>query len=181
MGQEIPSRRFSDEDFAEFGRRLEAETRLLARWFEEGVFARRGSQVGMELEACLLQPSGDPAPDNQRFMQGLDEPLVVPELATFNLELNSRVRALQGNVFARMALELTALWSHCNRRAAEMDLRMGMIGILPTLQQSALSLASMSPLNRYRALNEQIFRLRGGQPVQLDIDGREALHLPMMT
>jgi gamma-glutamyl:cysteine ligase YbdK (ATP-grasp superfamily) len=177
MGQEIPSRRFSDEDFAEFGRRLEAETRLLAQWFEEGAFEQRGNLAGMELEACLMQPNGDPAPDNQRFMKGLEEPLVVPELATFNLELNSRVRPLKGNVFARMALELTALWTRCNRRATELDLRMGMIGILPTLEQAALSLRSMSPLNRYRALNEQIFRLRRGEPVQLDIDGRESLHL----
>jgi gamma-glutamyl:cysteine ligase YbdK (ATP-grasp superfamily) len=177
MGQEISSRRFSDEDFAEFRRRLEAETQLLAQWFEQGVFRPRGNQAGMELEACLLQQSGDPAPDNQRFMQGLEEPLVVPELATFNLELNSRVRALQGNVFARMALELTALWARCNRRAAELDLRMGMIGILPTLAQSSLSLGCMSPLNRYRALNEQIFRLRNGQPVRLKIDGRESLNL----
>ena len=177
MGQEIPSRRFSDEDFAEFGRRLEAETRVLARWFEEGVFERRGNLAGLELEACLLHPNGDPAPDNQRFMEGLDEPLVVPELATFNLELNSRVRALEGNVFARMALELTALWSRCNRRAAELDCRMGMIGILPTLQQSDLSLGNMSPLNRYRALNEQIFRLRRGEPIRLEMDGRESLRL----
>ena len=177
MGQEIPSRRFSDEDFAEFGRRLEAETRVLAQWFEEGAFERRGNLAGLELEACLLQPNGDPAPDNQRFMEGLDEPLVVPELATFNLELNSRVRTLQGNVFARMALELTALWSRCNRRAAELDRRMGMIGVLPTIKQADLSLVNMSPLNRYRALNEQIFRLRKGEPIRLQIDGRESLHL----
>ncbi|MEJ2460805.1 MAG: glutamate--cysteine ligase [Candidatus Thiodiazotropha sp.] len=177
MGQEISSSRFTEADFAEFVRRLEDETRLLSQWFEEGRFSHRESLAGMELEACLLQENGDPAPENQVFMEGFDEPLVVPELATFNLELNSRARPLQGDVFARMARELEALWGKCNLRAGELGLRMGMIGVLPTLQQSALSLSNMSPLNRYRALNEQIFRLRNGQPVRLDIEGREALHL----
>jgi gamma-glutamyl:cysteine ligase YbdK (ATP-grasp superfamily) len=177
MGQEIPSSRFTDEDFAEFSRRLEAETRLLAQWFEAGAFPRCETLAGMELEACLLTGSGDPAAENQRFMEGFDDPLVVPELATFNLELNSQVRPLRGDVFSRMARELAALWGRCNRRAHELDLQIAMIGVLPTLQQSALSLANMSPLNRYRALNEQIFRLRNGSPIHLDIEGRETLHL----
>ncbi len=177
MGQEIPSSQFTEEDFAEFTRRLEAETELLAQWFEEGIFSRQGSRCGMELEACLLFDNGDPAPRNQLFMEQFDEPLVVPELATFNLELNSRVRPLQGDVFRHMARELTDLWGRCNQRADSLDLRMGMIGVLPTLQQSSLSLANMSPLNRYRALNKQIFRLRNGQSVRLHIEGRESLHL----
>ncbi len=177
MGQEIPSSRFSDEDFAEFARRLESETRLLAEWFDNGVFRGREARGGAELEACLLYRDGDPAPENQAFMQSFDDPLVVPELATFNLELNTHARPLRGDVFSRMADELKASWGRCNRRAGELGLRMGMIGVLPTLRQSTLTLANMSPLNRYRALNEQIFRLRKGQPIRLDIEGREALHL----
>jgi gamma-glutamyl:cysteine ligase YbdK (ATP-grasp superfamily) len=177
MGQEIPSSRFSDEDFAEFARRLKIETQLLAHWFEEGVFSAAENLGGMELEACLLYDNGAPAPGNQRFMEQFDEPLVVPELATFNLELNSQVHVLRDDVFSRMAQELGALWGRCNQRARELQMWMGMIGVLPTLQQSALSLSNMSPLNRYRALNEQIFRLRNGQSIQLDIEGRESLHL----
>jgi gamma-glutamyl:cysteine ligase YbdK (ATP-grasp superfamily) len=177
MGQEIASSRFCDEDFAEFGRRLEAETRLLAQWFEEGNFATCENLGGTELEACLLDSRGDPAPENQAFIEGFDEPLVVPELATFNLELNSQARSLKGDVFSRMAREFTLLWGHCKHRASDLGLHMGMIGVLPTLRQEALSLGNMSPLNRYRALNEQIFRLRNGVPIRLDIEGRETLHL----
>jgi gamma-glutamyl:cysteine ligase YbdK (ATP-grasp superfamily) len=177
MGQEIPSSRFGDEDFAEFRRRLETETLLLSRWFDEGLFESRETIGGLELEACLLDRAGDPAPQNQALLEGFDDPLVVPELATFNLEFNTHARPLQGDVFSRMAGELSRLWDRCNRRAFGLDLRLGMIGILPTLQPQALTLSNMSPLNRYRALNEQIFRLRNGQPISLSIDGRESLRL----
>jgi gamma-glutamyl:cysteine ligase YbdK (ATP-grasp superfamily) len=177
MGQEIPSSRFNDEDFAEFRHRLEEETRLLSSWFDEGRFERRDVLGGLELEACLLDAAGDPAPHNQCLLEGFNDPLVVPELATFNLEFNSLARPLHGDVFSRMAGELEQLWGRCNARASGLNLRLGMIGILPTLQQRALTLANMSPLNRYRALNEQIFRLRNGQPISVAIDGRESLHM----
>lgn len=177
MGQEIPARRFDAEDFVEFRRRLEAETRLLTEWFAAGYFPDREALGGFELEACLLDASGAPAPRNQELLEGMNESLAVPELATFNVELNSRAYPLRGDVFKQMAAELTGLWRRCERRAAELRLRLGMIGTLPTLEQYALSLANMSPLNRYRALNEQIFLLRDGRPITLDIEGREALHL----
>ncbi|MCU7841253.1 MAG: glutamate--cysteine ligase [Candidatus Thiodiazotropha sp. (ex Lucinoma annulata)] len=177
MGQEIDSREFTTEDFDEFLRRLKAETQLLADWFKEGVFVSGEAIGGLELEACLLDQKADPAPLNQALLEGLDESLVVPELATFNVEINSTARPLQGDVFEKMASELQCVWDKCNRLAEPLGARMGMIGILPTLQQHDLSLQNMSPLNRYQALNDQVFRLRQGKPLELHIDGRESLDL----
>jgi len=37
--------------------------------------------------------------------------------------------------------------------------------------------ASMTPRARYRALNEQVMRLRHGRPLRLDIEGVDTLHL----
>ena len=177
MGQEITSSQFGPEDFAAFKARLEAETRLLEQWFLDGVFADGPTKGGFELECCLLDRQGDPAPVNQTCIEHLNNSLVVPELATFNLEMNSTALPLEGRVFSRMAAELNRLWTDCNRVAAQMDARLGMFGILPTLRQKHLTLANMSPLNRYRALNEQVFKLRQGKPVVLDIEGRQPLHL----
>lgn len=177
MGQEIASSQFGPEDFAEFKARLEAETRLLEQWFEDGLFAVGHNVGGFELECCLLDGGGNPAPLNQQFLERFDNPLVVPELATFNLEINSTARSLEGAVFGRMAHELSGLWEQCNLAAGGMQAQLGMVGILPTLKPHHLTLANMSPLNRYRALNEQVFRLRQGMPVELEIDGRVPLRM----
>ncbi|MGD8911419.1 MAG: glutamate--cysteine ligase [Candidatus Thiodiazotropha sp.] len=177
MGQEIDSREFSAHDFAEFQRRLKQETRLLAEWFDAGIFASDGSVGGFELEACLLDQKAGPAPLNQPLLEKLDEPLVVPELATFNVEINSTARQLQGDVFERMAEELQRVWDKCNYLAQPLGVRMAMVGIMPSLQQQALALRNMSPLNRYRALNEQIFKLRHHKPLSIHIEGRELLDL----
>ncbi len=177
MGQEIETSEFSADDFKEFQKRLARETRLLAEWFEEGVFASEGSIGGFELEACLLDRNANPAPLNQSLFEKLDEELVVPELATFNVEINSTARPLQGCVFERMAEELQQIWDKCNRQAQLLGARMGMIGIIPSLRQQALSLHNMSPLNRYQALNEQVFKLRDGKPLAIHIEGKETLDL----
>jgi gamma-glutamyl:cysteine ligase YbdK (ATP-grasp superfamily) len=177
MGQEIDSSEFSADDFAEFQYRLERETTLLAEWFDGGVFACDGPVGGFELEACLINYRGEPAPLNQALLEKLEEPLVVPELATFNVEINSTARPLRGNVFDDMAEELQRVWDRSNRLAKPLGARMGMIGIMPTLEQRVLSLQNMSPLNRYRALNEQVFKLRHDRPLSIHIRGREFLDL----
>jgi hypothetical protein len=49
------------------------------------------------------------------------------------------------------------------------------IGILPTLRDTHLNLRFMSPLKRYRALNEQVLRSRNWRPLSLNIVGKQRL------
>jgi gamma-glutamyl:cysteine ligase YbdK (ATP-grasp superfamily) len=177
MGQEIELARFGRAEFAAFEEHLRQETELLQRWFEEGAFSNRTGRGGFELEAWLVDRDGYPAGINQTYLQRLDNPLVVAELATFNVELNSTPLKLQGDALSRMAQELEATWVNCNRVAEELGARLAMVGILPTVSERQLNLAHMSPLRRYRALNEQILRLRAGCPIELDIRGVDRLRL----
>lgn len=177
MGQEIKSAHFRDEDFTEFRHRLAVETELLARWLEEGVFADTGGVGGYELEAWLVDGQGYPAPVNAEFLERLDSPLVVPELARFNVEINESPHRLEGAVLSRMHAELKAGWERCQAVAGTMGARLAAVGILPTVRRADLNLGNMSDLKRYRALNEQIFRLRHGAPIHLAIEGPDPLDL----
>lgn len=175
MGQEIKTTRFDQQDFAEFAQRLRLETDLLRLWFTQRRFSEECCIGGFELEACLVDAEGLPAPINARFLEALRNPLVVPELAAFNVELNTEPRKLVGPVLSRMHDDLQSIWDEGNATAARLGAELVMIGILPTLPQSALCLANMSAMKRYTALNEQIFRLRRGNPVQLQIAGSDKL------
>jgi hypothetical protein len=177
VGQEIEDSRFGKRDFRAFEERLRAETDLLGTWFRDGAFSTEARRGGFELEAWLVDPKGRPAGINQTYLERLRDPLVVAELATFNVELNSTPVVLEGTALSRMARELEATWAGCERVAAELGARMAMIGILPTVRPEHLTLAHMSPLRRYRALNEQILRLRAGCPIELRIRGRDQLEV----
>ena len=47
-----------------------------------------GFVIGFELEAWLVDHGLLPAPINEAYLGALDDPLVVPELSRFNVELN---------------------------------------------------------------------------------------------
>jgi hypothetical protein len=177
MGQEIASSQFKKRDFAEFGVRLRAETELLGKWFSEGRVFIEGDVGGFELEAWLVDNEYLPAPINEAYLEQLSSPLVVPELATFNVELNTPEQALHGAVLEHMHLALAQIWDECQRGAAPFNARLVMIGVLPTVNQRDLNLERMSRRVRYRALNEQVLRLRNGHPLALDIEGRERLRM----
>ncbi|HED15264.1 MAG TPA: glutamate--cysteine ligase [Gammaproteobacteria bacterium] len=175
MGQEIRNTEFSERDFVEFRSALVRETRLLKRWFDDRHLSQRSGVAGFELEAWLIDQSGQPAPVNTDFLSHLDSEWVSPELSLFNVELNVRPAALHGDVFSRLYDDLQRNWLHCRSIAEQMEIDLVMTGILPSVQESQLVLANMSRMKRYRALNEQVFRHRNGRPLQLDIVGREHL------
>ncbi|MGD8711623.1 MAG: glutamate-cysteine ligase family protein [Thiohalophilus sp.] len=177
MGEEIQSSQFDAEDYAQFEQRLKQETALLKSWLQEGRMSSSKAQGGFELEAWLIDDQLQPAPINQTFLKRLNSDLASPELASFNFEVNSTPRYLEGNVFTAMHEELKQTWHHCCETAETLDAGVIMIGILPTVENESLNLANMSGMQRYRALNREVLRMRKGKPLVFDINGEEHLRV----
>ena len=177
MGQEIQRIHFDQEDFARFERRLADETELLGEWLRSDRFSAAGFVGGFELEGWLIDRHFFPAPINEAYLERLSSPLVVPELSKFNVELNGTPQPLSGNALSLLERELAETWRHCLRVAHDLESTLILIGILPTVRQSDLSLANISPLNRFHALNAEILKRRDGQPLRLRIAGAERLDL----
>ena len=175
MGQEIDKAEFDATDFEQFQRRLEDEMNLLRELFDCHGFESKHEVAGYELEAWLVDESIQPAPINQAFISRLSNPLVVHELSRFNVELNSRPHKLTGRALSLMHTDLSGLWQSCSETAATLNSRLAMMGTLPVLDDSHLTMANMSEVKRYRALNEQVLKLRRGIPIKLDIRGRNHL------
>lgn len=177
MGEEIQNSQFDEQDYARFEQRLKQETELLKSWAGEDKLASTAPKGGFELEAWLIDDQLEPAPINQAFLERLDTELASPELASFNFEVNSTPRDLDDHVFTAMHNELTRTWRHCRKTAAALDAGVIMIGILPTVKNDSLTLANMSSMQRYRALNREVLRMRRGKPLVFDINGEEHLRV----
>jgi gamma-glutamyl:cysteine ligase YbdK (ATP-grasp superfamily) len=175
MGEEIATHSFSRADFDRYHARLVRETTLLGEWIGHGRFPPCRPVGGYEVETCLIDAHGRPAPVNEAFLARVAREDIVPELARFNVEINTPPRLLEGTALGQMEENLRHTWAHCNAIAQEIGAEMLMIGILPTLAEGDLTLANMSRQERYRALNEQVFRLRHGRPITLDIEGTDHL------
>jgi len=175
MGDEIAKSGFRPEDFAGFSRRLAQETQIAREMFEAGAFASGNYRLGFEVEAWIVDHNCFPAPINQSLLAALNNPLAVPEFSRFNIELNSEPLPLDAEAFDRAEAALSQLWRDCNAVAHGLDANLVMIGTLPTIREEDLSLANLTPLNRFRTLNEELVRRRRGRPVRVDISGGDRL------
>ena len=175
MGDEIQKYTFTAEEYQEYYKHLQQETDELKHWFENGAFATDSAMCGIEQEAWIVNHSFYPAPENQFLLDQEQSELLSPELAKFNIELNVTPQKLAGNGLSKMQQELTSLWKKCETTLEQKQLRMEMIGILPTIRDKELVTANMSQMNRYQALNEQVLIGRKGKPLRLDIVGTEHL------
>lgn len=177
MGQDVSSSRFTRQDFRAFERQLQQETEELQQWFLDRAFVADGLTAGFEMEAWLIDHDQRPAPVNEAFFSRSNNPMIVPELAQFNIEFNVEPQSLRGLALTKLRDEIDTTTRLCRHIAGEMDIDVLMMGILPTLTETDLTLANMSQTERFRALNEQVLRQRKGQPLNLTIQGAEHLRV----
>ncbi|MCW8932990.1 MAG: glutamate-cysteine ligase family protein [Gammaproteobacteria bacterium] len=189
MGQEITHSHFKKSDFDHYRSKLDAELAWVEKWFDkrtqeknkDSLHNENQSQlmVGFEMEICLIDQNGEPANCNAAFLEHLKDTSIVSqvslELAQFNLELNSLVFRLTNKALSNLEQELERLWSLCNAVAEKINCKLLMVGTLPSLREEHLKLESISPMTRYKALNEQVLRSRKGRAIELNIQGSETL------
>ena len=177
MGEEIKYSRFIKSDYLQFTSHLKEETALLKSWFDNDKLSAADLMAGYELEAWLINKTGHPAAINEAFLKQANNDLLSPELAKFNIELNVEPEGLSNKVLSIFEQKLDKLWQQCASVAQSLDSNILGIGILPTLQDSDLTVDNISLLDRYKALNEQVLRHRNGVEIELKINGEEHLHV----
>ncbi len=175
MGEEIEYSHFRQHDYARFRKHLTDETAILRDWFTRRQLSSREPVAGYELEAWLIDNRQQPCPHNEAFLKQARNPLLSPELAKFNVELNVPPQTLGGSVLSDFNHSLLQLWAQCEQHAEQLGCNILGIGILPTLKNEDLTLDNISTLDRYRALNEQVLRLRKGRAIALNIVGNQHL------
>ncbi len=176
MGQEISQSHFDAVDFDRFHRKLTSETQLLSEWFQSQALTPTKLIAGLEIEAWLIDKNMRPAPINEHYLATIDEPLASAELAKFNIELNTHPLAIEDTMLSQLHQQLQDTWHNAASHAEALRSSLIMIGILPTLLPTDLTIKNMSDLNRYRALNEQILATQD-YGIHLNITGEEHLDL----
>ncbi len=176
MGQEIHTTAYQEADYRRFYEHLSAETELLSQFIKCKVCSEVPPVAGFEIEAWLLFDDMRAAPLNEAYLKSFNNPMAGPELAKFNVELNTPPMSLTGDAFSQLHTNLGRTWKAAEMHAGHMDLNLMMIGTLPTLEQRDLNLGNMSNMNRYRMLNRRLLESRG-KPILLDICGREHLRV----
>ncbi len=162
MGEQHQARGADDQELRAFVRSLMRDVHALETMLERGMIESGVRRVGAEQEMFLVDRACRPAPLALRVMERLNHPQFTTELAQFNLEANLTPCAFGGDCLSRMEQELELLLGKAVEAASACGGAVVLTGILPTLQQQDLGLDSMTPVPRYRTLNDAMCKLRGG-------------------
>jgi hypothetical protein len=174
MGREIQPIKITGEDRRTYRAKLARSLDVFARMLRENLFESDPCLVGQEIELNLVDDDGAPSMRNGDVLAEIADPAWATEVGQFNLEINVPPRELTGDAVVGLEEEIRQSLNHGDGRARGLGSRLVMIGILPTLRKSDVTEETLSPNERFRVLNEQIFAARG-EDMQIEIEGAEQL------
>ncbi|MDX2042596.1 MAG: glutamate-cysteine ligase family protein [Acidobacteriota bacterium] len=159
-----------------FMKSLLADLAALETMIETGRIETGVRRIGAEQEMFLVDRAMRPAPVALEVLQAANDERLTTEIGKFNLEANLSPRMLAGNGLSQMEQEINELLAVARRAANGFNTEIALIGILPTIRQSDLTLDNLIPSARYLALNQAMRHLRG-DAFNVHIKGLDELQL----
>jgi len=150
------------------------EVRALEELLDKGLIESGISRIGAEQEMFLIDRAHKPALIALEMLDSIDDDRFTHELGLFNLEANLSPQEFGGDCLRLMESELQEVYKLACDTAEQLDCKIALVGILPTLSMDDLGLDSMVPTPRYHALNDAIRALRGDE-FQFTINGIDQL------
>ncbi len=178
MGSEISHREFTKEDFIAFEKALLNEHKYVKTLFEKGseLFSDK-YRIGYELEVCILTDTNDPNPINKKILDDIDSPLFTNELAKYDLEINGNVFDLHDDAPENLGKDLFSLWKQAQDSAKKFDAKVGLFGVLPSLELEHFSKELyQSDMHRYTLVSQRIKELRH-ESVKIKFSGEDEISL----
>lgn len=176
MGEQSADGARNERESRAFMKALLADVHALELMIERGMFDKGPRRIGAEQEMFLVDKDMMPAPVAVEVLSEVEDSRIVSELARFNLEANVHPRLLRGDALSSMEAEIAALVTVADGYAHRHEAQVLLTGILPTLRRADLGLDNMTPSPRYRALNDTLRAMRGGD-FQILIKGIDELNV----
>jgi gamma-glutamyl:cysteine ligase YbdK (ATP-grasp superfamily) len=180
MGRDIDEIRFTREDRQRYREKVKRCLEVLRSMRDAEMFEVERKLIGVEVEFYVVDGDGEPMMINAELLSRIESEDFQTELAQFNIEFNLAPHKLNGTVFREIEEELETSFDHANRRAEELDARVAMVGIIPTLTDLHVAIQNLSANPRYHLLNEQILEARG-EDLTVEIEGPEKLALSVSS
>ena len=174
MGEEVELQEFSRADRTRHREKVRRCLDVFARMLREARFDTDDPMTGLEVELNLIDDLGDPALKNAEALAAIANPEFQTELGQFNVEINVPPAKLREGGLTTFEESLRSSLNEAESKSSEVGAHMVMIGILPTLAEGHMSVASLSANPRYKLLSEQILNARG-EDITISISGPERL------
>lgn len=182
MGDQNVSAEYDEHDAKLFMKALLSDLTALEQLLASGRIESGVRRIGAEQEMFLVDSAMRPKSIAPELLTAVTDPRLTTETGKFNLEANLSPREFATHCLSDMEAEAIELIDLARQGARQLGGDVLLTGILPTLRQSDLTLANLTPNIRYYELNRVLQELRGAaQPLYIKgLDELKLTHDNMM-
>ena len=183
MGEQRVKLAKTNEQVQNFMKNVLKDLRALKKMLDEDWFETDTIRIGAEQEICLIDQNAKPFFESGKVLEKLggESEHFTTEFAKFNLEINvNPPLEFKGNALSQMEHNLQKRVEQVRDAAEELGAEVLLTGILPTIRKADVSMDSLTPIPRYKALCEAIDNLRGKE-YELRIQGMDELLMKFDT
>ncbi len=176
MGELNVKKLSASSDKIEYIAQLVGDIEAMDQMLKEGKFEKTPIHIGAEQEFCLVNQSWNPSIMAEEVLEEINDPHFTNELTRYNLEINLEPHQLTGDCFSKLHKNLDELLLKAKNAAEKYGNHIILTGILPTIDTPFLGMDYMTPLKRYRVLNDAIKSIRK-EDIELHIKGVDEVNL----
>jgi CBS domain-containing protein/gamma-glutamylcysteine synthetase len=152
------------------------DLQALEKMFEKGLLESDAFRIGAEQEMFLIDSAMHPAPLVLEVLEAAGDKRLTTEIGRFNIEANLTPLDFTGDCFSRMESELNEVVRIVKDAARGLEADALLCGILPTIQNSDLTEANLTPNPRYTEMNRVLTELHAGERL-VHIKGLDEMRL----
>lgn len=164
------------KDRANYIHHLLNDIKALDLMIEEELIESDPIRIGAEQEFCLVNNDFLPESKSLELLNDINDNHFTTEISNYILEMNLDPIELHDNCFSKLHNQLDVLLNKAKEIASKKGVKFLFTGILPSLSVNDTNEESMTPVNRYSAINESIKNYRN-QNFDIHIKGVDELNL----
>jgi CBS domain-containing protein len=176
MGNLNVTKLSNKKDKANYIHHLTKDIEALEFMIDNHMIEKAPIRIGAEQEFCLVNKEFLPIGNALQLLKEIDDDHFTTEIGNYNLEINLDPFELKEDCFSKLHQQLKDLLHKVKTVAEKHHTRIVLTGILPTLSLKHITIANMTPIQRYYVLNEAIKESRK-QDFNIHIKGIDELNL----
>lgn len=178
MGDKRVTSKYDESEMRAFTRTVLDDLQALETLLSEGQIEENVRRIGAEQEMFLVNSSLRPSPIVSEVINEAQDGRLTTEIGRFNLEANLTPQYFSSSCLREMENELDEVLNIVRGAAGKFGSSVLLAGILPTIQQSDLTEANLTPNPRYHEINRVVTELHGKNRY-IHIKGLDELQLTL--
>ena len=176
MGDKNVANEANEMQMRAFTKAVLNDLQALEKMLAGGRLEQNTLRIGAEQEMFLVDSAMHPAPLVMEILENADDERLTTEIGRFNIEANLTPLEFSGDCLSRLESELNEVFAIVKKAARNFKADAVLCGILPTIQQSDLVEANLTPTPRYTEMNRILTHLHGDERL-IHIKGLDELRL----